>query len=139
MQKLYVYNLISMKVKKEYRIKSLQPPKFNSQEVGFKIEFNDDRTTLEEDLKRFFKESKIKREHVSLARLSEGLNIIMRARDEPDLKEEFEFFRSSLKTILEDDVPDSVLREVLSSVLNNPSDCDLNKFCLLYTSPSPRD
>ena len=116
---------------KQYRIKSLQPPKFSSQEVGYKIEFNDDRATLEEDLKRFFKESKIKREHVSMARLSEGLNIIMRARDETDLKEEFEFFRSSLKTILEDDVSDSILREVLSSVINNPSDCNLNKLTVI--------
>ena len=116
---------------KQYRIKSLQPPRFSSQEVGFKIVFNDDLTKLEEDLKRFFKESKIKREHVSLARLSEGLNIIMRARDEPDLIDEFEFFRSSLKTILEDDVPDSVLREVLTSVLNNPKDCELNKLVVI--------
>ncbi len=116
---------------KEYRIKSLQPPKFHSHEVKYKIEFNDDRTTLVEDLKRFFKESKIKGEHVSLARLSEGLNIIIRARDEPDLIEEFEFFRSSLKTILEGDVKESVLREVLSSVLNNPSKCNLNNLTVI--------
>ena len=79
---------------------------------------------LVQSLERFFKESRITKGDISVIRISEGLSIIERARNEEKkkMKKEFGFYENSLRTVLNNDtsLKDSVLARLMAIILELP-------------------
>ena len=77
---------------------------------------------LVQSLERFFKESRITKGDISVIRISEGLSIIERARNEEKMKKEFGYYENSLRTVLNNDtsLKDSVLARLMAIILELP-------------------
>jgi len=81
-------------------------------------------------LKDFFKDSVVDKELTSIVALSEGIDLSKRANNQADVKTEFEYYHGRKSSIFNNDVSDSVLREILYNVIALSKNEPLNN-CLL--------
>lgn len=81
-------------------------------------------------LKEFFKDSVVDKELTSIVALSEGIDLSKRANNQADVKTEFEYYRGRKSSIFNNDVSNSVLREILYNVIGFSKNEPLNN-CLL--------
>ena len=111
----------SFKKTEKHRFVSLDMPKFTAPGYPeFRVTSEDN---LLQELERFFKESRITEDDISVIRISEGLSIIERARNEEQMKKEFTFYKNSLKTVLTKDegLNNSVLAKLMEVILDLPN------------------
>lgn len=115
----------------EYRFTSLNPPQFTAH--GYKTIRVAPEDKLLQKLTDFFKEAGITDDGFSIVRISEGLSIIERARNEDEMEKEYIYYQDSLNTVLSKDieVENSILFNLMFNILELTERCPLQDLTIL--------
>jgi len=120
----------------QHKLQSLNPPRVSdfiqskSDDTDFYSIIVEAGDKIGMKLKEFFKDSVVDKELTSIVALSEGIDLSKRANNQADVKTEFEYYHGRKSSIFNNDVSDSVLREILHNVIALSKNEPLNN-CLL--------